>query len=134
MRGVRRTTKWLLAGLVLAAACSTDPEENPLVGAWSWVESTGGIAGVTLTPASTGQTMSLRFEADGMVELFRDGASAGTTTYTVEQGAGDGTIWTVTWASPLLGFETQTAHAPDADTLVLADGCCDGFTYTWTRS
>ncbi|WP_418263203.1 hypothetical protein [Flavobacterium faecale] len=46
----------------LMMGCSTDkniPEYQNLYGQWNWLESTGGIAGMTLTPQSTGKTILL---------------------------------------------------------------------------
>jgi len=103
-----------------------------LVGSWNWVESSGGIAGITMTPESTGGTMMLRFHPEGMVELVQNDAVersvAFTTTATKEA-----STWEILYEAPLFGgFESQTA-ALTGDTLILADGCCDGFVYRFER-
>lgn len=43
--------------VVTALCCSNSDEnlnDNQLIGNWNWKSSTGGIAGVTITPESTG--------------------------------------------------------------------------------
>jgi hypothetical protein len=40
---------------------SAPGSQESLVGSWIWVESTGGFAGMTRTPASTGETLTLAF-------------------------------------------------------------------------
>lgn len=94
-----------LAALVALTGCgagATAPEElEELAGSWRWLNAVGGIAGQTRTPASTGETMTLRFLEGDSVELKRNGELA---------------VATVS-----------------ADTLILVDPCCDGFTYRFLR-
>lgn len=121
------------ASLLVGCASATEPTvAERLVGTWDWVESTGGIAGTTMTPASTGTTMSLRFRSSGVVELSRNGSVVGTTTYTVEP-SGELADGTVHYATGILGFESQTVIFTNADALTLVDPCCDGFTYRFVR-
>lgn len=104
------------------------PAEGPLVGEWSWVEARGGIAGVTITPASTGQTIVLRFD-DERVELVRNDELERTVEYRAVTKP-DGSGLELTYDGPLLtGFESQTASLPEEDVLILTDPCCDGYEY-----
>ena len=103
-----------------------------LDGSWTWVESSGGIAGGTLTPASTGETMTLRFFGADSVELTRDGVLAGTTTYQLLS-SDDGGATVIEYAQSLLGFASQELDVGDEE-LILRDGCCDGFVYRFQRS
>jgi len=108
------------------------PAEGPLVGEWSWVEATGGIAGVTITPASTGQTIVLRFD-DERVELVRNDELERTVEYRAVTKP-DGSGLELTYDGPLLtGFESQTASLPEEDVLILTDPCCDGYEYRFER-
>lgn len=144
MRHVRHRARWYAGyGLVLAGmgaffgACSTSsgPDAEPLIGDWEWVRSTGGIAGLTLTPASEGYTVVLRFASDGRAEWWRDGVLTQSTTYQiVRDTTGGNEAWTVTYAAPLSGFAEQRATFPSANTLVLTDPCCDGFEFEFQRS
>ena len=131
-------TRMLSAAVVLAAtiACdgSTGPSDLPrILGRWDWVESTGGIAGVTLTPASTGHEMSLQFLPVGQVRLYEDGSLVRTVGYGVV-GDPEADSVELTYQPALWGFESQTATFPSDLELVLTDPCCDGFTYRWVRA
>jgi len=103
------------------------------VGSWVWIESSGGIAGVTLTPASTGETMAIDFTAGGEARLSRNGTIERTVDFDTSPGAEKGSL-VVSYGEPLWGFDTQTATFPDSATLVLTDPCCDGFTYRYVRA
>ncbi|NOG47772.1 MAG: hypothetical protein HND50_21215 [Calditrichaeota bacterium] len=52
---------------------TTDPvEEESIIGEWDWVVSTGGIAGWTITPFSTGVNWSYSFYADSTVVFAKN--------------------------------------------------------------
>ena len=64
-----------LFGVVLFIAltgCEEDPTpaENTIIGKWRWVSSTGGIAGVTITPASEGYIMFIEFTEDSTYRKY----------------------------------------------------------------
>ena len=133
---MRKAVKRTLS--LLAVACATgcsDPvvprTVELLEGTWTWVESIGGIAGETRTPASTGETMTLRFVGADSVELTRDGVLAGATTYQLFL-LDDGGSTVIEYAQPLFGFAFQGLFVGDEE-LILSDGCCDGFVYTFQR-
>ena len=123
----------LLAAGSIACEISTNlPDTDPLLGTWSWVEATGGIAGQTITPASTGQTIVLRFREE-QVDLVRNDELERTVEYerVAEPGGSD---LELTYDGPLLGgFESQTANISQEDVLILTDPCCDGFEYRFER-
>lgn len=136
---MKRVPRVALAALLFTAACAasqlTGPSED-LPGSWEWVRSEGGIAGGTRTPASEGFTMRLEFDADGTVELFRDGQRVGATTWSVaigDESSSHGAVPVVRYADALLGFPEQAVRFTTRDTLVLVDACCDGFAYTFVR-
>ena len=128
--------KTLAVLVVVAAAGCSDPvaptTAELLAGSWTWVESTGGIAGGTRTPASTGETMSLRFLGTDSVELTRNGVLEGATTYRLLS-SDDGGTTVIEYAEPLFGFDSQALTVGD-DVLVLIDDCCDGFAYRFERA
>jgi len=132
MRKVVRTT---LSILVVAGgtACSDPlgPTTELLVGSWTWVGSSGGITGGTFTPASTGETMTLRFLGADSVELSRNGVPAGATTYQLRLEDDGGTIF-IEYAQSLFGFASQQLFVGEEE-LILHDGCCDGFVYGFER-
>ena len=133
-----RNTVWKTLGilaLVGPMGCNdplapTTPEL--LEGDWTWVESSGGIAGENRTPASTGETMSLRFLGADSVELTRNGALEGATTYQLFA-SDDGATTVIEYAQAILGFGSQGLSVTQ-DVLVLSDGCCDGHVYRFERA
>lgn len=132
-----RLSTWVTPLVVASAsACAqgTGPDSfDRILGRWDWVESSGGIAGVTQTPASTGHSMLLQFLPVGQVRLFEDGALVRTVTYSaLEDASGD--FVDVAYNPPLMGFASQTATFPTDGELVLTDPCCDGFTYRYVRA
>src|SRR5262245_41651013 len=60
----------LLAAVVIGGNSCSKEHSQPagLVGTWNWVYSSGGIAGITETPASTGQTRSMEYTANGQFQ------------------------------------------------------------------
>ena len=102
-----------------------------LEGDWTWVESSGGIAGETRTPTSTGETMGLRFLGADSVELTRDGILRGATTYQLTSSVDGGTV--IEYEEAILGFGSQGLSVTQ-DVLILSDGCCDGFVFRFERA
>ena len=122
----------VMTGLAMLGCGSvTGPDlDEQIVGQWEWIESTGGIAGMTLTPASTGETRALRFDSE-RVSSFRNDSLVATQRYTLALVAGTDT-WTIDYLDAGSAFEMQTAELR-ADTLVLTDPCCDGFVSRYLR-
>ncbi len=131
-------TVWKLLAILAVVGpigCS-DPTapgtQDLLEGDWTWVESSGGIAGEIRTPASTGETMSLRFLGADSVEVTRNGALVGVTTYQLRP-ADDGTATVIEYVQAIFGFGSQELSVKQ-DVLLLIDGCCDGFAYRFERA
>lgn len=103
-----------------------------LEGNWTWVESSGGIAGRTQTPSSTGETMSLRFLGTDSVEVTRNGALRGATTYQLQL-SDDGGMTVIHYAQGIFGFDSQELDLT-LDVLLLIDGCCDGYAFRFERA
>ncbi|AYA37131.1 hypothetical protein D3Y59_08745 [Hymenobacter oligotrophus] len=84
---IRTCFFWLLSAVLLLAGCSTDRDVAPLdaqlQGSWRWVQTTGGIAGVRLTPANTGYQEEIRFESNGSFYRLRDGKVIDSDTYSL---------------------------------------------------
>ena len=129
----------LLAPL-LVAACGVNlgPRGlfNGLVGTWDWVEATGGIASMTITPTSTGETLELTFTSMAELEVVRNDSLEQVVDFSVGPVLGgqfpDRSL-EITYHEQVFGFDTQVATFPNDSTLVLTDPCCDGFAYTFVR-
>ena len=120
----------LLAGsltLLLLLAAPLLADESDLIGCWEWGSSYGGIAGITMTPASEGYTVQLRFEADGTFYRYVDEVLQQSGTYTHVGGSGPGSLWTEPFD---LGIEPITVFRGldgGGVFLQMVDSCCDGF-------
>ena len=100
---------------------------------WSWLNSSGGIAGVYLTPESTGYTQRLEFWQDSTARMYRGDTLWWIDTFTVEirKWIADNT------AVPMLVY--KHGHSVDqyfnisqnGDTLYLYDNVVDGFSHEY---
>lgn len=138
--GLRRA---LLAALVAPAvlvstACSkvvvdfTETLPPALFGGWVWVEATGGIAGVTLTPETEGFTRGLVIVSPNQITLVQaEQIVLETTAEFIAENETDPAL--LRYAQPLLGSSQQSVEFNEQGDLVLTDPCCDGFAYVWRR-
>jgi hypothetical protein len=137
----------LLVGLTaFLTACGSDPTasspEDPefvelLYGAWSWVSSEGGIAGVRRTPESEGYTQTLVLSSPNRAELFRAGASVASTTFEFVPAldlVDEYLEARIRYADPIFGWDEQIVRFDAVENLVLVDPCCDGFVHTFGPS
>ena len=137
--GIRVVLVAAVVMLSLAAGCSqsTNPDLDSLDGRWSWVSATGGIAGTTITPSSVGYTMTIEYDSQGVgvparFVVLRNGQLFAETT--VERsGLPNAASGTLRYRDPVLGWPEQEFQLT-SDTLFLADGCCDGFSYRFKRA
>jgi len=143
IRGRASLFAGVLAVVLVPAACSSDPtapdgDQLPgaLFGSWSWIQSSGGIAGTTRTPETEGYTETVTFTAPNQVTLLRDGATRGTTTFEFVPLMDNGSAVRsaqLLYAESLTGFAEQWVQITEGGNLVLSDPCCDGFTSEWSR-
>ncbi|MDH3892214.1 MAG: hypothetical protein OEV49_14140 [candidate division Zixibacteria bacterium] len=104
------------------------------VGAWTWVMSHGGIAGITIYADSVDFTRQLVFDSDSNYVYTRDGEieSAGMYIRSFETlPGGTGPVWVVRYSDNML--PADVIGRLDADTLVLSQTAADGFTSTYAR-
>ncbi len=122
----------------LTAGCLTNGKPLPdgalgePTGLWQWKESSGGIAGIHKTAASSGESWSLRFLGGGEYEEIRDGGPPVRVRYRIEARAAvsDGR------AHPALvvdGLLDRIIERPDGKTLILIENVADGFTHLFER-
>ena len=122
-----------LAMCVLAACSSTtSPEAHAIEGYWTWVRAFGGIAGMEITPQTTGYTMAVEFTG-GQARVLRNDTLFAETEVEIRNADAGGQRGTVVYRDPVLGWPEQEFQIGVGDTLTLVDGCCDGFAYTFAR-
>lgn len=79
---------YLLLLLFSIISCSThmnDNENNTIIGKWNWVESSGGIAGITTTPQSSGKSIQLEI-SNTKVKKYVDGILVLESSYSIQTG------------------------------------------------
>lgn len=103
----------------------------PLFGFWYWVQSTGGIAGITETPATVGYTRIFVFDGFGNFYEFRNNRLFRRARYRV---VNKQTIFgTVSPVLEITGYLDMVVSFPDSRTMVLTENVFDGFSLTFTR-
>jgi hypothetical protein len=111
--------------------CSSDDEQaNSILGVWIWTGSSGGIAGVTETPESTGLTRKLEI-LPRTIKRFQNGILVAEFNYTIEKRTSilfGGTF-------DMIVPEDGLAQIIDlnGDVLILIDNCADCFTSSFVR-
>ena len=132
---------------LVSASCGSDPVQPPgpgddgfvelLYGSWDWTYAMGGIAGVTITPASEGYTRRVVISAPNRVDLYRDGVLEVSTTFEFVPAADpeDPSMpATLRYADPILGFDEQQVGFSIEGELILIDPCCDGYLWAWAAA
>lgn len=115
----------------------TSSGTSGLQGSWTWVASTGSIAGVTITPESSGKRMQVEFTAEEVFNKFVDGKNVYTSPYALQEK--DSIVQYTTLAlfeSVGLGFDHQVEQQfklEGGDKLWLIDPCCDNFLFEFVR-
>ena len=122
---------------IFVSGCTKDRPANSdverLYGIWNWVQSSGGFAGVTTTPATAGYTKTLEFNNDGSYKWFKNGTLQGETKFTLTEGSSIFTSGTAHLIKYHNDFITQSVTFGEQDTLFLSDECYDCFGHTYTR-
>lgn len=145
---LKPTSCCLMAFLaILVCSCSTtekepestsgEKEEASLTGNWQWVSSSGSIAGITVTPESSGKTMEIEFTQDMVFNKYVDNQLVYTSPYVIQ--LKDSIIQFTTLAlfeSLGPGFDHQVEQQfrlINNNSLLLLDPCCDNFTFEFER-
>ncbi|MCW5516912.1 hypothetical protein [Muriicola sp. Z0-33] len=112
-------------------------EQGTLNGNWHWVRSSGSIAGITVTPESSGKTMEIEFTQDMVFNKYVDNQLVYTSPYVIQ--LKDSIIQFTTLAlfeSLGPGFDHQVEQQfrlINNNSLLLLDPCCDNFTFEFER-
>ncbi|MBW2369840.1 MAG: hypothetical protein JRH15_18370, partial [Deltaproteobacteria bacterium] len=105
---------------------------DDIVGTWSWVQSSGGIAGILETPESTGESRKVVFDDQGNVTYYTDNIVTLSSTYSLGESL---TIFSDE-PVPVVYVEGQLTLAysfPACGELELAEDVFDGFIHLYQK-
>ena len=103
---------------------------NPIENNWTWIQSTGGIAGATYNPTNSGYTKSLLINASEIKE-FKNGILIATYQYTIStQSSIYGGL------KPMFVFNNKPKQSFEIinDELIIKDECYDCFTSAYLKN
>lgn len=127
----------IVALLFVFTACernNNEPSARALEGRWDWVQSQGGIAGMTYK-ASENDSRQLIFSKDGDFELFQNGKSLVKSKYLLKDSLSinfEGVVPMIHLLSNSSPFQRH-AFTIKKNTLLLYDEYNDGFTHTYVK-
>lgn len=124
----------ILISIFLFSACedSNSQMDYSLVGNWRWIETSGGIAGIKITPSTASKTERLAF-SDSTISIYQNDSLAGVFKYSIEI---EQTIFS---EEPISVLKIPSFSSPSKviflteDTLRLSDNFVDGMTQTYVR-
>ncbi|MFC2146370.1 hypothetical protein ACFLRT_03310 [Acidobacteriota bacterium] len=125
----------VILGVLFYPGCkkSESSEYSQLYYTWEWVQSSGGIGGVVMNPASEGYTQSIDFEENGSYTLYRNNlvVSSGTYTITRAQSILDNEEYDMVVFDD--GSPPQAITQLSDNELTLREECFDCFTHIYRR-
>lgn len=96
--------------------------DQSIIGEWEWVESSGGIAGVTLIPETVGYTKTYDFNSDSTLSVYRNDTLVNKSGFHLKDDTLD-----------IDGENIRQVVEFKTDRLILRDLCVDCFTNTYER-
>lgn len=122
--------------LMLIVSCSKEKDTDDtsvvipeLKGTWEWVSSSGGIAGSTLTLASTG-VFKYIYIGDNVISFYENGVQKEAKTFVIQSKK---SIYSHK-AVPMMVFKNhQNSFELKENILVLKDEVCDGFMHLYRK-
>ncbi len=121
----------VLFGLLLLA-CESSQVNPSIVGSWKWVESQGGIAGLTIK-ASESDQREMIFDSKGNFTLIQNGKTTVSAKYELKNAKSI----TSTELKPMITFPNEDAmnlsYEITGDNLYLFEEVYDGFGHTYVR-
>ena len=100
---------------------------------WDWINTSGGFAGFTYTPESTGDKIIIEFTPDFIYkEFLNDTLIVKCKFHIIKSATNNGQDKDNTIIYDYTSQE-QSYLIKNEDTLVLNDGCCDGFESQYIR-
>lgn len=103
---------------------------NALIGEWSWVRKTGGIAGIDEKPKA-GENAILKLNADYSYSYLNNGVTISSGTYTLERSES----MLLNKEVPFIVFDKNNKRMYEIkkDRLYLSDDLYDGFNFEYVR-
>ncbi|MFV8327140.1 hypothetical protein [Flavobacterium sp. ZS1P14] len=126
----------LIAVSLLSISCSESSPCNDsysnLIGTWIWESSSGGIAGVTETPASTGGHKKLVFIKEGRMISYNNNVETGNYSYEIRVGKSiyDGSNHYLIYAENEFSY---VVLAVDPSNLKIGDNNYDGLVSSYKK-
>lgn len=111
------------------------PEDNEFIGNWRWIRSSGGIAGVTITPETEGYDQFLYVTSDSTYSLQRIDTSGSTVTYNGNYYITYEPIWNVNDTGKVIymGSNQRSTLTISNDSLRIGEICNDCWLYEYVR-
>ena len=119
--------------LLCLIACSDETDEaqtQSILGSWQWVGSSGGIAGQTETPESTGSSRRLDISST-TIRTYRNGVLTATVDYFIS--TQESQLYNEPREMVVQENGFRSIIAWEGDQLVLIGDCADCFTETYRR-
>lgn len=125
--------------LLFAAACKRGDDLGPersdinnIYGKWNWVQSSGGIAGTTITPKSEGYVGTLEITNDNTFSTYHNSILQFHDSFTLSKDTSKNTNYAgfVTFKT---NGTTNLVKRATRDTLIIGDDFADGFTALYVR-
>jgi hypothetical protein len=105
-----------------------------LIAKWNWDFSTGGYAGITYTPVSTGEARRIEFTADYNFKYYVNDILKSENKFEILKlisvNNHDSTLMVIMMKN---SWPTQSFSFRTSDTLILTEGGYDGFEHHYTR-
>jgi hypothetical protein len=127
----------------LLTACKKDisvpnPEMKKLFGTWEWVESSGGISGGTITPATEGHHMTIEFKENGVFKKYKNNRRIDRMTFTLSEGSSiiSNPAFLIEYKDGCMNKKEvipQSFKFGGQDTLYLSDECYDCYSHVYVR-
>lgn len=132
---MKKLTFLLIISTFLAFSCTKEEvtaKDSSITGEWQWIMSTGGIAGTTITPASTGYKRKLVLSSDFKYARYKNDVLEKSGTFEIVKAKS-------IYKAELVDFikyddsTMSVIESVSTDELLLADNFYDGFGETFKR-
>ena len=126
----------LLLYFLLTSCKDEAPEGYSVNGKWIWVRTTGGIAGISLTPETEGYTQTIEISPENNFIVYRNGGVYDEGEFKIVKGKSIyriGDVDLIKANSKILEPQILVSFAFKADTLFLYEECYDCFNYVYVK-